>query len=267
MSNQKHASAPLIKVPKRKSSSKKQARSFPASGPMPPPLFEETRASTHNLYKQCLTLQKEKQQRHNNRLILESRVHMLKEELQKQFRNKARKNRKEEALEILYKEKRETRKSIEKIKKQRGKESEQKRIQFQRRRSSDAARLKHRKEQSLEKKKLLADNARYESRVRESSAIKQHEKEQRRRSSMRNEVRNSLSFGSDDKSKQADLMMNGLASQYKERAKSEAANIQKEEKMTDKLKGEVAVLSGMIREMQTKGRISGGFDINELVAV
>ena len=37
--------------------------------------------------------------------------------------------------------------------------------------------------------------------------------------------------------------------------------------MTDKLKGEVAVLSGMIREMQTKGRISGGFDINELVAV
>ena len=64
-----------------------------------------------------------------------------------------------------------------------------------------------------------------------------------------------MSFGSDDKSKQADLMMNGLASQYKERAKSEAANIKKEEKMTNKLKGEVAVLSGMIREMQTKGRI------------
>ena len=228
MSNQKYASTPRIKVPKRKSSSKKLARSFSASEPMPPQLLEDTHASTHNLYKQCLTLEKEKQQRHNNRLRLESRVHMLKKELQKQFRNKARKDRKEEALEILYNEKRETRKSIEKIKKQRKKESEQKRIQFQRRRSSDAARLKHRKEQSLEKKKLLADNARYESRIRESSAIKHRAKEQRRRSSMRNEARNSLSFGSDDKSKQADLMMNGLASQYKERAKSEAANIQKE---------------------------------------
>merc|ERR1712204_50301 len=101
------------------------------------------------------------------RLRLENRVNMLKHELQKQFRIKARDARKKQALDMLHREQAETKDLLKKMKKQKQQEEEQRRRECQNRKSAANARINYRKQQTLEYKKTMAHNAKLEAKIRE----------------------------------------------------------------------------------------------------
>ena len=218
--------------------------------------------STHQLYKKCLETQKEKEEKHQEKLRLHNRVEMLKKELARAFRQKAREDRKREHLEMIHREQLETKKRLEDAKQKKEKQLEKKRQVFAKRNSVNEQRLKVRKSKNLEYKKALAQNVRFQSKIREKVAKKHAEKEYYRNKEIHDEVRASERDVSHRKTAHIQKLMEQLAKEYEERLARDQNDINKEEQDIEHLNEEVQVLAAMINEMNTTGKLPDGADVS-----
>ena len=217
--------------------------------------FKERRVSARNLYQRCVSLQKEKEVSHEERLRLQNRVSMLKKELQRALRQKARKQRKEEQLEIMHREQQQTKSQLDKIKQQRQKKVLQNRKRFAKRNEKMKSTLEQRRSETLVYKQQLARNARYQSEIREKVSKRASEREYVRKVKMRNKIRASQHNLGSKKEQHINEMLSRLGSEYEARAEDSQKEIEKEQRTSTVLNAQVDALAEMLKHMNQHGQL------------
>lgn len=205
--------------------------------------------STHQLYKQCLEIQKEKDEKRREKLRLQNRISMLKKDLAKKYREKAREQRKKEQLEILHEEEMERKKQLNKIKQRREKELSRKRTLYQARTSQNQQKVQQKKRENLEYKRALAQNARFQSKIREKVAIKHAEKYYHKRKKAHDILKNAEKARQSKKNKYLEKMMKGLSHEYQQRLIKDQKEINKQDQEVSKLNEEIQTLATMLNNL------------------
>lgn len=236
-------------------STKNSARRRPQSAHVRSPTHTRHARSTHQLYKECLELSKEKDDKHQQTLRLQSRLATLKRELARVYRQKMREDRKKEQLEMIHREQIETRRLLNKLKRQREKEIAKNRIKFAKLKKANKDSLKMRKASNLEYKQQLAQNTRYQSKIREKVAKKNAQKDFHKKKRMRKEIMRSERNMSFSKGAHLEQMLKQLEMEYDTRAKREEAEIQKEETKIKELRERCDVVQAMLSELRETGKM------------
>lgn len=206
----------------------------------------ENNKSTHQLYKQCLEIQRAKDEKRREKLRLQNRVNMLKKDLAKKHREKAREQRKKQQLQILHEEEMERRKQLDKIKQRREKEVNRKRALHQARTNQNQQKVEQRKRENLEYKRALAQNARFQSKIREKVAIKHAEKDYYKRKKAHDSLRMLEQDRKSKKNQHLEKMMKGLSQEYQQRLAKDQKEINKQSQEVSKLNQEVQLLTTML---------------------
>lgn len=237
----------------------------PSSAKGPKSKSDEARRSTRQLYTKVQSLQQEKDKKHEQRLRLQNRVSMLKKELQRALRDHARKESKEEQLEMMHREQEATRKVLDQIKIRREKQIMKNRRKFKKRKEMAKIQKQKKLDDALAYKKQLAKNARLQSQVRERVSKKAAEREYFRKVKLRSKVLESKRNLGYKKQQYVNNMLDTLSSEYTMQMERAQKEIEKEDKETEGLSHQVDALAEMLEAMHTTGKLPQTMQVEALV--